>query len=319
MERTRKTRSLVTGCCGFIASHLSVRLCQLGHEVTGIDWMKGYEDRKKASLRILSGLDNFHFIEGDINQDLPGESFDFVFHLAAIPGVRGSIDSPVKTMISNVMGTTNVFDWSRNGGSRKIIYASSSSVYGLNKKVPFSEEDQLKLTNSPYAASKLSTEAIASTYTRLFPIRSIGLRFFTVYGPRGREDMAIHKFLTCVSNDEPLTVFGDGSTSRDYTFVEDIVDGIVGTIQYISDSMEDHKHEVFNLGNNSPVFLSELIEMVGKTVQKEPIINRFPDQLGDVPATYADINKAISLLDYNPKTDLEEGLKKTWASMEKMD
>lgn len=313
--KSGKSRILVTGCCGFIGSHLSIRLCANGHDVTGIDWMKGSEDRKSKSMEILSDFDNFRLIEEDITHVIPNEKFDFVFHLAAIAGVRGSIDDPINTMKSNVIGTTKIFDWSRRGGSRNIIYASSSSVYGLNKRVPFSEIDTLEKINSPYAASKMSSETIASTFTRLFPIKSIGLRFFTVYGPRGREDMAIHKFLNWVDNGEPLTVFGDGSSSRDYTFVDDIVDGIMATMDFITVSMKDHSHEVFNLGNNSPVLLSELIELVGKTVGKEPIINRQPDQLGDVPVTYANIDKAIDLLGYDPKTNLSEGLRKTWDSM----
>ncbi len=310
-DKPESSRILVTGCCGFIGSHLSMRLCEYGHDVTGIDWMKGSEGRKSESLIFLSNFDNFRFIEADINHGIPNETFDFVFHLAAIPGVRGSIDSPTDTMTSNVLGTTNIFDWSRHGGSRNIIYASSSSVYGLNTQVPFSENDPLHLINSPYAASKMSTETIASTFTRLFPIKSIGLRFFTVYGPRGREDMAIHKFLNWVNNDEPLTVFGDGSSSRDYTFVDDIIDGIIATMTFITESMDDHSHEVFNLGNNSPVLLSELIDLVGKTVGKEPIINRQTDQLGDVPITYANIDKARTLLGWSPETVWEEALKRT--------
>jgi len=313
--KNRPSRLLVTGCCGFIASHLVEKLCETGHTVTGIDWMKGSEERKIESLHILSEYENFRFIEGDINLDLPRDTFDFAFHLAAIPGVRGSIDFPIETMNSNVVGTTEIFDWARKGGCRNIIYASSSSVYGLNTKIPFSEEDTLNSVNSPYAASKLATEIIASTYTRLFPIKSVGLRFFTVYGPRGREDMAIHKFLNWVNNEEPLTVFGDGSTKRDYTFVDDIVDGITGVMGFMNNKMEYHSHEVFNLGNNKPVLLSELIEMVGKIVGKDPIIDRKSEQLGDVPITFANINKASELLSYEPKTSLKKGLKVTWDSM----
>ena len=315
MKQHLKHRVLVTGCCGFIGSHLSVKLCELDYEVVGIDWMKGYEKRKSESLAILSELPNFNFIKGDINHDLPEEFFHFTFHLAAIPGVRGSIEEPLDTMKSNVLGTTSIFDWARKGNTRSIVYASSSSVYGLNSQVPFNERDPINTTNSPYAASKFASEIVASTYCRLFPIKAIGLRFFTVYGPRGREDMAIHKFLNWVHNEEPLTVFGDGYSKRDYTFIDDIVQGIIGSVNHISGNMEDHGHEVFNLGNNTPVYLKELIEQIGKTVGKTPIIDRKPDQLGDVPVTYADIDKATELLGFKPKTDLEKGLMATWDSM----
>ena len=308
---------LVTGCCGFIGSHLSEKLCQLEYKVVGIDWMNGFEERKQKSFEILSKYPNFRHINGDITSSLPEESYDFVFHLAAIPGVRGSIDLPKNTMTSNVVGTVNLFDWARKGGSKKVIYASSSSVYGLNEKIPFEEIDTLNKVNSPYAASKLATEVIASTYSRLFPIRSIGLRFFTVYGPRGREDMAIYKFLSSVSKGEEITIFGDGSSSRDYTYVEDIVDGILSTIRYSTEDMRAHDHEIFNLGNNNPVLLNELIQSIGRTVGKEPIIRYIPDQLGDVPTTFADITKAMNLLNYRPKTNLSEGLIKTWKSMSK--
>ncbi len=315
MVENRPTRTLVTGCCGFIASHLSIGLGQLGHEVVGIDWMKGSEGRKRESLEILENMENFRFIKGDVAESLPKEEFDFVVHLAALPGVRASIEKPFETFRCNAGVTAKVLDWAKEGYTNNLIYASSSSVYGLNQQIPFSEEDSLNSPNSPYAASKIATEVVADTYCRLFPIKAVGLRFFTVYGPRGREDMAIHKFLTWVSNKTPVTVFGDGSSSRDYTFVEDIVSGIIASMNYASKSMQPHSHEVFNLGNNSPIKLSDLIDLVGEIVGEEPIIDRQPDQLGDVPTTFANIDKAIKLLRYQPKTNLSLGLRKTWESM----
>jgi len=306
---------LVTGCCGFIGGHLSLRLCNSGIEVVGIDWMQHYVSRKEKNLSILSKFPNFQFIKGDICEEFISEEFDIIFHLAAIPGVRASIGSPMETIRSNVTGSTNLFDWAAKGASNNVVYASSSSVYGLSTDIPFSEKDRLNSPNSPYASSKVATEIMASTYCRLFPIKAVGLRFFTVYGPRGREDMAIHKFLTSVSEGKPITVFGDGSSSRDYTYVDDIVDGILGAATYVRESMPNHSHEVFNLGNNTPVLLSELIELVGQTVGQGAIIDRKPDQLGDVPITFANIDKASELLAYNPEISLEEGLERTWSSM----
>ena len=315
MEKISSNKILVTGCCGFIGSHLSIRLCELGFEVVGIDWMKYFRKRKLESLSLLRKLPSFTFIEGDVRDSLPEESFFCTFHIAALPGVRSSIENPMETVGCNVGGTTSVFDWASRGFCQNVIYASSSSVYGLSRDTPFSEDQIINSPNSPYAASKVSTETIASTYCRLFPIRAIGMRFFTVYGPRGREDMAIHKFLTAVSEGKPLTMFGDGTSSRDYTFVGDIVSGILNSMNFIAESMPLHSHEIFNLGNSKPVLLTHLIKLIEETVGKEAIINNAPDQLGDVTITFAEISKARRLIDFNPKTDLSKGLEVTWQSM----
>ena len=277
--------------------------------------MRYYRERKLKSLSLLNDFPSFSFIEGDIRDSLPEENFFCTFHIAALPGVRSSIENPMETMECNVGGTTSVFSWASKGFCQNVVYASSSSVYGLSKETPFSEEDKIDSPNSPYAASKVSAETIASTYCRLFPIRAIGLRFFTVYGPRGREDMAIHKFLTAVNEGEPLTMFGDGTSSRDYTFVDDIVAGIVGSMHFATNSMATHTHEIFNLGNSDPVLLSDLIKLVENTVGKGAIIDNAPDQLGDVSITFADISKARDLLGFEPQTSLSSGLEITWGSM----
>ena len=315
--KEKKQKILITGCLGFIGSHLSEKLCQDGHEVVGIDWMKSSKDRKLINKELLLKYENFNLIYGDIRLDLPEENFDVVFHLAALAGVRASLDNPVITTDVNLGGTTNIFDWATRGFCSLIIYASSSSVYGVSTDLPFSENATLSFPNSPYAASKIASEVMGSTYCRLFPIRSVGLRFFTVYGPRGREDMAIHKFLKWIDSEEPVTFFGDGSSSRDYTYIDDIVDGIVKSSDFALNKMKDHDHEIFNLGNNSPVSLNELISLIEKTVGKTAILNYLPDQKGDVPTTLADISKPIKEINYNPKTSLDKGLERTWDSIQK--
>ena len=303
---------LVTGCAGFIGSHLSEKLLQEGYEVFGIDNLNNYYDvnQKLENLKILSKYDNFNFKKDDIistniiNDIKP----DKVCHLAAMAGVRNSIDNPSQYIKTNIEGFINLLEQSVKNDVSNFVYASSSSVYGLNKKVPFSENDEILTCNSPYAASKRSMEIFANTYNQLYGLPLIGLRFFTVYGPRGRPDMAPFKFLNLISKEQQIDKYGDGTSMRDYTYISDVVDGIVSSLL----NNKSLKLEVFNLGNSYPISLNTFIETCEKVSGKTAIINQKDNQLGDVPTTYADISKAKKLLNYEPKVKLEDGLRNTY-------
>ncbi len=303
---------LVTGCAGFIGSHLSERLLQEGYEVFGIDNLNDYYDvnQKEENLKILSKYNKFNFKKDDIistniiNDIKP----DKVCHLAAMAGVRNSIDNPSQYVKTNIEGFINLLEQSVKNDVSNFVYASSSSVYGLNKKVPFSENDSILTCNSPYAASKRSMEIFANTYNQLYGLPLIGLRFFTVYGPRGRPDMAPFKFLNLISKEQQIDKYGDGTSMRDYTYISDIVDGIVSSLL----NNKSLKLEVFNLGNSYPISLNTFIETCEKVSGKTAIINQKDNQLGDVPTTYADISKAKNLLNYEPKVKLEDGLRETY-------
>ena len=305
---------LVTGCAGFIGSHTCDFLLKRGDEVIGIDNLNDYYDvnRKYKNLEILKKYKNFTFKKEDIrytkviNELKP----DKVCHLASMAGVRYSIENPDVYVDVNINGFINILDQCVKNNVKQLVYASSSSVYGLNEKVPFSENDEIKKCNSPYACSKISMEFYANTYYQLYKLKSIGLRFFTVYGPRGRPDMAPYKFLNAIHNDLKFKKFGNGETSRDYTYVDDIVSGVVASI----DNNKDVKNEVFNLGNSNPVSLNEFINLCEKVTGKNAKFDILEDQLGDVPHTYADISKAKKYLDYNPSTKLEDGLRKFYMS-----
>ncbi len=233
---------------------------------------------------------------------------DVIVHLAAKAGVRPSIENPVLYQDVNVRGTQNMLEFARNRGIKQFVFASSSSVYGVNENVPWREDEKLQPI-SPYASTKLSGEMLGHVYSHLYGIRFLALRFFTVYGPAQRPDLAIHKFFKSISNSEPIPVFGDGTTSRDYTFVEDTVQGIIAAINY-----EGSMFEIVNLGNHRTVTLAGLIEAIENACGKEAVINRMPEQPGDVPRTYADIAKARELFNYEPHTALEQGLEefKVW-------
>jgi len=300
---------VVTGCSGFIGSHLCEKLLNEGNIVYGIDIINDYYDitQKLNNLQILKKYKNFYFYKENIidTKIIASIKPDKVVHLAAMAGVRYSLENPQLYMRTNVEGQTNLLKQCVENDVKSFIYASSSSVYGMNKKVPFNEKDTIENVNSPYAASKKSCETIAQLYNQLYGITTIGLRFFTVYGPRGRPDMAPFKFLKAISNGYKFDKYGDGNTYRDYTYISDIVNGIMGAIE----NKKKKKCEIYNLGNGNPINLNRFIQICEEVTGKNAIFNKLPDQPGDVPKTYADINNAIKDLDYNPKISFKEGLK----------
>jgi UDP-glucuronate 4-epimerase len=303
-----KKRILITGAAGFIGSNLIYRLLQSGiYHLVGLDNFDNFYSReqKERNLTPFSSHPDFKFFEGDIrNMDdlLALGDFDVIVHLAAKAGVRPSILNPILYQEVNVDGTQNLLEFAKQKNIRQFVFASSSSVYGINENIPWNEEEKLKPI-SPYASTKLSCEMLGHVYSHLYGIRFLALRFFTVYGPAQRPDLAIHKFFDSISLGKAIPVFGDGSTSRDYTFVEDTVQGIEAAITY-----DESDFEIINLGNHQTVTLSELIAAIEKISGKMAIIDRQPEQAGDVPQTYADISKAKRLLNYQPLTDLETGL-----------
>jgi len=305
---------LITGGAGFIGSHVGERLLITGHRVTALDDLNPFYDPavKHTNLDVLRrvGGERFEFVRGDIT-DRPlldavcgARKFDQVVHLAARAGVRPSLLEPALYQRVNVEGTVNVLEAARATGCRKFTLASSSSVYGLNSRVPFAEADPIFSAISPYAASKLACEALGHVYHHLYGLDVAMLRFFTVYGPRQRPDLAIFKFATLIDSGRPIPVFGDGSARRDYTFVEDIVDGVVACTE------RTLGYEVFNLGESQTVRLDELITLLESSLGKPALIDRQPLQPGDVPVTYANISKARRLLGYDPKTKIADGIPK---------
>lgn len=307
---------LVTGVAGFIGSNCAIELIERGDVVIGIDELNDYYDvgKKQYNLqrvRNAGGKNNFTFYKGDIcNEELLSEIFsehkpEWVLHLAARAGVRPSIDDPFVYIHSNVEGTTRLLSAAAKSKVKHFVFASSSSVYGGSKNHLFSEDDDVSNPVSPYAATKKSCELLGSTYNHLYSMPIAALRFFTVYGPNGRPDMAAYKFVDRVSRGEQLFQFGDGSTSRDYTFISDIVDGCIRTLDRPSG------FQIYNLGNGSPVKLKDFISLVEDTVGRKANIKILPEQPGDVPRTCADISKAKEMLGYNPSTTFAEGIKKT--------
>jgi len=305
---------LVTGCAGFIGSHVCEYLLKNNYYVLGIDNLNNYYDIniKFKNLDILRKYPNFTFKKEDIcdTKIISEWKPNKIIHLASMAGVRYSIQNPTLYEKINIGGFINIMEESVKNNVSRVVYASSSSVYGLNKKLPFSETDRIETCNSPYACSKMAMEIFAKTYYQLYKIPNIGLRFFTVYGPRGRPDMAPYKFLTAIKNEEEFTKYGDGTSSRDYTYVGDIVSGIISALE-----TPDLKCEIYNLGNSSPVSLNTFISLCEKVSGKKAIYTQIENQLGDVPHTYADISKAKRDLGYSPKTSLEEGLMKTYDSL----
>jgi UDP-glucuronate 4-epimerase len=301
---------LVTGAAGFIGSHTVEALLELGHQVTGIDNFDPYYPRhnKEKNIEIALSNPNFNFHELDILDknlvNLIMGDFDIIIHLAAKAGVRNSIENPDAYFETNVNGTLNLLEFARIKEIPKFIFSSSSSVYGINDEIPWSEEINELRPISPYASSKIAAEVVGNTYAEIYNIQFIGLRLFTVFGPRQRPDLAIHKFIARMLNDETIDLYGDGSTSRDYTFVKDIVQGIIQAMSY-----EESDSEIFNLGSQHPYQLLELIEGIEKVTGIKANVNHIEMQEGDVPKTYANIEKAKSILGYKVNTDLEEGIR----------
>lgn len=311
-------RILITGVAGFIGSHVAETLLKTtDHTVIGIDNINDYYDQKQKqdNLNLLSRYPNFIFYKDDIvtTNIITTQKPTIVIHLAAMAGVRYSIDNPKIYIRNNVEGITNLLNQAalqKEPLIKNFIYASSSSVYGTNRKVPFTEDDPIKCCNSPYAATKKCCETMAQLYSQLYNLPLIGLRFFTVYGPRGRPDMAPYKFLYRIANEIPISKYGTGDSQRDYTYIDDIVTGIINSMSYRS--VFSPSHSIFNLGNSKPHSLNEFISLCEKVTNKRAIIEQLPDQPGDVPKTYADITRARNLLKYDPKTSLEEGLRRTY-------
>ena len=311
---------LVTGAAGFIGSHLCEALIK-EHEVIGIDNFCDFYDIKikRNNIKGLAQFDNFQIIKADIrsNGDLDEifnhHKFDMVIHLAAMAGVRPSIADPVLYTEVNINGTVNLLQQCKEHGIKKFIFASSSSVYGNNKKVPFAEIDPVDLPISPYAATKKAGELICHTYHHLEKISMICLRFFTVYGPRQRPDLAIHKFARKILADEDIPVFGDGSTKRDYTYIDDIIDGILRAIEFVNNN---YCYEIINLGESQTISLSKMIQTIENALGKKARKDSHPLQPGDVDQTFADISKAKKMLGYDPNTNFEAGIDKfiAWLS-----
>ena len=305
---------LVTGGAGFIGSHLVGRLLSEGAwRVCVVDDFNDFYDPavKRQNVKPHEGREEFKLREADIRDRaalarvFDETRFDCVVHLAARAGVRPSLKEPVLYAETNINGTLNLLELARGQGVRQFVFGSSSSVYGENEKVPFAEDDPVNEPISPYAATKAAGELLCHTYSHLFGVRCVALRFFTVYGARQRPDLAIHKFARLISAGKPIPVFGDGTTRRDYTYVDDIIDGVTAAIDY-----DKTNYEVFNLGESRTVELRELIGLLEKELGREAVIDRKPLQPGDVPQTFADISKARRLLGYDPQTPIEEGIRR---------
>ena len=302
---------LVTGCAGFIGSHVCEKLVARENSVVCIDDFNDFYD-PKAKKHNISGLkksDRFALYKGDIRdfnflkKVFKKEDIDKVIHLAARTGVRPSITDPVLYEEVNIKGTLNLLEVSKQHKIKNFVFGSSSSIYGLAKKVPFSETDDVDNMISPYAASKRAGEIMCNLYHNLYGMKITCLRFFTVYGPRGRPDMAPYKFMKLINDDHEIGMYGSGTSSRDYTFVSDIVAGIVAALD------KNLEFEIINLGNSKPVKLKKFISIIEKQLGKKAEIKQLPEQQGDVPVTYANISKAKKLLGYSPKVSIKEGMK----------
>ena len=305
---------LLTGCAGFIGSHTLDRLLADGHHVIGLDNFDPFYDRalKAANIAAHADQSGFELLEADLAdvetyqklRSMVGkEPVDAIIHLAAKAGVRPSIEDPVGYQRANVIATQNLLEFAKDEGIKQFVFASSSSVYGVNPNVPWTEKHDVSGPISPYASTKVSCELLGHVYSHLYGIRFLGLRFFTVYGPRQRPDLAINKFVRLIEAGEPIPVFGDGSTRRDYTFIEDIVEGIIESLHY-----DKTPYEVINLGNDQTVTLSEMIKTIEEVVGKSAIIDRQSEQPGDVPQTWADVSKANKLFGYKPSTSFKDGV-----------
>ncbi len=312
-------RIVVTGAAGFIGSHTCEALLARGHRVIGVDSFDGFlypSEVKRANASALPSA--IEMIEADVCDDAAMRAAcagaDVVCHLAALAGVRPSISEPQRYVRTNLHGTTAILEALRATGGQRLVFASSSSVYGARREGPpaaiaaFREDDPCLHPASPYAATKRAGELLCSTYRDLHGLGVTALRFFTVYGPRGRPDMAVSKFVDGIAKGRPITMYGDGSSRRDYTFVADIVAGVVAACERVSPG----SYEIYNLGNTRTVSLAEMIACCEDVVGKRASIERQPEQPGDVPVTYADITRAARDLDYRPTTDLPTGVRAFW-------
>ncbi|MCL0051542.1 GDP-mannose 4,6-dehydratase [Thermodesulfovibrionales bacterium] len=301
---------LVTGGAGFIGSHLIDRLLVEGHEVLCLDNFNDFYDPRLKEKNVAESLKHpaFSLIRGNIlDVELLGRIFrehniDKVVHLSALAGVRPSIVSPAMYVDIDIKGTVNLLEKARGNGVNQFVFGSSSSVYGVTKKIPFSEDDSTDFQVSPYATAKKAGELYCKTYHHLYGIPITILRFFTVYGPRQRPDMAICKFTDLMINGKPIPMFGDGRSERDYTYIDDCIDGIMAAVGRPFD------FEVFNIGNSTTVKLKDLLALIAKKLGVNPKIDQLPEQPGDVPITCADISRAKELIGYNPSITIEEGI-----------
>lgn len=323
------SKILITGGAGFIGSSTSEELLKQGFDLVCFDNFSDYYDvnLKRKNIETVKKVASetgrsYELIEGDIrdkdkvNELFKKYQFDGVIHFAAMAGVRPSIENPSYYFDVNINGLISVLDGMRNNGCSNIVFISSSSVYGNNKKVPFSEKDNVDNPISPYAATKKSGELICYTYHKLFNFNVNCLRYFTVYGPRQRPDLAINKFTRLMLEGKHIPMYGDGTTARDYTFISDIVNGTILALKNVLNSKDEY--DIFNLGGSNPISLKELIDLIGKGLNITPMIDELPMQSGDVNITYSDFSHAKEKLNYEPKVRIEEGLAKfiTWYKKE---
>jgi UDP-glucuronate 4-epimerase len=305
-------RVLVTGAAGFIGSHVSEALIARGDEVVGVDRFDPFYPRpvKEANLAELKRSPRFRLVEADIVHDpLPLDGVTAIIHLAAKAGVRPSWEDPAGYMDANVTGTARVLDQARRAGIGRVVFASSSSVYGDTTPAPYREDAPALEPVSPYGASKRACELVAETFASGYGMRIALLRLFTVYGPRQRPDLAIHKFTALVRQGKPIPLFGDGSSKRDYTYITDIVEGILAALTW-TDRVQPGRCEIFNVGGGEPIRLDRLIALLGEALGREVRFERLPDQPGDVRLTAADLGRATRELGYHPRVPITEGLRR---------
>ncbi len=304
---------LITGGAGFIGSNLARLLLSNGNTVVAVDNFNNYYNPqiKEDNIADLRDNDNFHLYRADLADNKLIENifkqynFDCVVHLAGSAGVRPSIDAPLDYVSNNIYNTVSLLECLKRHKTPKIVFASSSSVYGNLNKESFSEKDEVRYPISPYAASKLSCEHFIYTYAYLYGIKACCLRFFTVYGPRQRPDLAIHKFIEKINKSEPIQLYGDGTSSRDYTYIDDIINGISAAIKY-----DKSLYEIINIGSGRPITLAKMISTIENALHKKAVIQHMEKQMGDVERTCADISKAEALLQYTPETSFQQGIDK---------
>jgi UDP-glucuronate 4-epimerase len=304
-------RVLVTGAAGFIGSHVCEALLARGDEVVGVDNFDPFYSRtvKERNLTGLLEAKGFRFLEADIvRQPLPLDGVSVVLHLAARPGVRPSLEDPASYSETNVTGTVRVFEAARRAGITRVVFGSSSSVYGNATPAPFAEDGAAAWPISPYAASKRAGELMAHAFAHLYGMQIACLRFFTVYGPRQRPDLAIHRFTDLIARGQPVRMHGDGSSERDYTYITDCVDGVLAAVEWTGRPRPGGLAEPINIGGGARVRLDRLIELIGRTLGRAVRIERHPDQPGDVRLTDADLRRAGRELGFRPKVGIEEGI-----------